>query len=160
MPASKTGDWKKAGILLKHLHLTTPILARQKLYDDGEKVLKRLQQHIDEQDLPWLPLKESTVRKKGNQIVYVETRYLRDNLSVRRISAGISGATVFIGASPWKRHKPSGLKFSELMAILEYGRRDGHIPPRPLIRPTYEEVKRMLSSSWAEWLADQVKGLM
>ena len=37
---------------------------------------------------------------------------------------------------------------SELMIWIEYG--TDRMPPRPLVRPTFEEVKDMLQKSWEE----------
>ena len=99
--------------------------------------------HIDAQDLGWTPLSEDTVRQKdGSETIYVDTSWLRDNLSVRRVKGG----TVFIGASPWKVHQPSGRKFSELMMFQEYG--TSTQPPRPLVRPTWEEVEPIIKENW------------
>ena len=137
------GDWKRAGIALKNLSTRITPLAQAQLYEDGELVLKRMVGHIDAQDLGWTPLSEDTIRQKdGSDTIYVETRWLRDNLSVRRVKGG----TVFVGASPWKTHKPSGRKFSELMMFQEYG--TSTQPPRPLVRPTWEEVEPIIKDNW------------
>ena len=48
------------------------------------------------------------------------------------------------------------LKFSDLMIWLEYG--TDKIPPRPLIRPTWEEIEPILKEHWKDLLDGLVKG--
>lgn len=159
MGAELVGEWKKAGVLLSRMPTVFPELGRRKLYADAEKILHKLQEHIDQQDLPWVPLSESTVHQKGNDRVFVESGYLRENLSVRRLPTSKSGEiAVFVGASPWKKHKPSGLKFSTLMLYLEYGTET--IPARPLMRPTMEEMRNELDQSWDLWLREALRMLL
>ena len=89
--------------------------------------------------------------KGGDTTIYVDTGTLRNGLVVRRIKSSVKGSTIFVGASPWKRHE-SGVKMSELMIWLEYG--TDKIPPRPLIAPTKEEVEGILHKSWKELMKD------
>lgn len=42
-------------------------------------------------------------------------------------------------------HKPSGLRYSELFNILEFGRRDKSIPARPVFRRTREEFEPIMA---------------
>ena len=82
------------------------------------------------QDLSWTPLSEHTIELKGgDSTIYVETGQLRSGLSVRRIKSSSTGSTIFVGASPWKRHN-GGMKLSDLLIWLEYG--TDKMPPRPL----------------------------
>ena len=143
MNVNLTGDWKKAGIVLKALEEKLPEHAQEKLYECGEMLLDALKGHIERQDLPWIP-------KKDGGLVYIDTGYLKDNLAIRKIKSSVKGSTIFVGASPWKTHKPSGLKMSDLMTILEYGRRDGRIPARPLIRPTWNEMEDKIKKEMAK----------
>lgn len=143
------GDWAKAGVILRTLATQLMPFARGKLDENGKLVLDTIQGHIDNQDLSWTPLAESTVKKKkGDSTIYVETGSLRDGLTVRKIKSSQDTIVLFIGASPWKRHKESGLKMSDLMIYLEYGTTDGKIPPRPLIEPSFEEVKSKIEKEW------------
>ena len=66
-----------------------------------------------------------------------------------------NGATLFVGASAWKR-TPDGVKFSDLMIWLEYG--TDKIPPRPLVEPTIEEVEDILKDHWKDLFESLVKG--
>ncbi len=149
-----TGDWKKAGVYLKSLSVKLyPAFAAQ-IDEDGKMVLEVLKGHIDSQDLNWTPLKERTiVLKGGDDTIYVDTGQLKDGLTVRRIKSKIKGSTIFIGASPWKRHK-KGMKMSDLMIWMEYG--TDKLPPRPLVQPTYDEVKDIIEKNWENKLKDIV----
>lgn len=146
------GDWKKAGVLLKKMSAGIFPFAEAQLLADGRLVLERMLEHIDNQDLNWTPLSEDTVRIKGSNQIYVDTGWLQSNLDVRRIKGALRGTKIFIGASPWKTHQPSGLKFSDLMIYLEYGTATS--PPRPLVRPTWEEVRPIIEDNWEQMLKD------
>lgn len=157
MRVSKFGDWTKAGIILQALSTKlTPAYSVQ-LQEDGDFILEKLRGHIDAQDLSWTPLSEKTIAlKNGDDTIYVETGYLRDNLKVRKVKSPSNGVTFFIGANAWDR-TPEGVKLSDLMIWLEYGTHKN--PARPLIRPTYEEVADTLKSNWTKLLNEIVKGL-
>ena len=151
-----TGDWNRAGLYLKNLAVKLKPAFEAQLYEDGEFVLKKMQGHIDSQDLPWTPLSEKTIALKGgDDTIYVETGQLRDGLTVRRIKSTVKGSTIFIGASPWKKHE-GGMKMSDLMIWLEYG--TDKIPPRPLIQPTIEEVEDILRDNWEDLMKELIKG--
>lgn len=151
---SKYGDWVRAGVVLKTLSVNIFPAFSAQLQEDGDLVLKTVQGHIDAQDLPWTPLSQKTIQlKNGNDTIYVETGWLRDNLEVRKVKSSSKDLTLFVGASAWKR-TPSGVKFSDLMIWLEYG--TTKMPPRPLIRPTWEEVEPILKKNWESILSDLI----
>lgn len=151
------GDWNKAGIYMRNLAVKLRPAFQAQLKDDGDFVLEKLKGHIDSQDLPWKPLAQRTIELKGgDDTIYVESGELYNGLSVRRIKSTSKGSTFFIGASPWKKHSGSGMKLDELMIWLEYG--TDKMPPRPLIRPTFEEVESILRSHWKELMQDIVEG--
>ena len=150
------GDWNKAGIYLRNLAVKLKPAFEVQLYEDGQFVLETMRGHIDNQDLSWTPLSERTIELKGgDDTIYVETGALRDGLVVRRIKSTVKGSTIFIGASPWKRHE-GGMKMSDLMIWLEYG--TDKIPPRPLVQPTIEEVEDILKKHWKELMKELIKG--
>lgn len=152
---SKFGDWTRAGVVLQGLSVNLFPAFKAQLEEDGNLILKTLLNHIDAQDLPWTPLSERTIELKGgDSTVYVETGYLKDNLQVRRVKSVANGVTLFIGASAWKR-TPEGVKLSDLMIWLEYG--TDKIPPRPLIRPTWNEVEPILKENWRALLQDLIE---
>lgn len=151
-----TGDWNKAGLHLQNLAVRLKPAFEAQLMEDGDFVLKTMQGHIDSQDLSWTPLAERTIELKGgDDTIYVETGVLRNGLSVRRIKSSVKGSTIFVGASPWKRHE-GGMKLSDLLIWLEYG--TDKIPPRPLVQPTIKEVEKILKDHWKNLFKDLVKG--
>lgn len=152
---SKFGDWTKAGIVLQGLSVNLLPAFKAQIEEDGELILKTLLDHIDAQDLPWTPLSQRTIELKGgDSTIFVETGFLKDNLQVRRVKSVANGITLFVGASAWKR-TPDGVKLSDLMIWLEYG--TDKIPPRPLIRPTWEEVEPILKDNWRSILQDLIE---
>lgn len=155
MSLTLTGDWNRAGVYMKNLAVKLKPSFEAQLYEDGQFVLEKMREHIDNQDLNWTPLAERTIELKGGDgTIYVETGALRDGLVVRRIKSTTKGSTIFVGASPWKRH-PSGMKMSDLMIWLEYG--TDKIPPRPLVEPTIEEVKDLLKTHWEDLMKELIK---
>ena len=105
----------------------------------GNLALEIMRGHIQRQSLPWAPLSEETVRIKGHGSVYVETGLLSNGLEVKKFGAG--GNEVFIGFSEGRAHE-SGLSFAQLMLYNEYG--TANSPARPLVRPSFEETKRLV----------------
>lgn len=151
-----TGDWNRAGVYMKNLAVKLKPAFEAQLYEDGEFVLEKMRDHIDNQDLNWTPLAERTIELKGgDDTIYVDTGELRDGLVVRRIKSSTKGSTIFVGASPWKRHK-KGMKMSDLMIWLEYG--TDKIPPRPLVEPTIKEVEDILKQNWVDLMKDLIEG--
>ena len=156
MKLEMTGDWNRAGLYMRNLAVKLKPAFEAQLWEDGQMVLEKMRGHIDSQDLSWTPLAERTVELKGgDDTIYVETGALKNGLTVRRIKSSVRGSTIFIGASPWKRHE-GGMKMSDLMIWLEYG--TDKIPPRPLVRPTIEEVEDIIKSHWKELFQELVKG--
>lgn len=140
MKFSTYGDWAKAGVVLRGLSKTGSIREsfKRTLKSDGEMIKDKLVNHIIMQDLGWKPLSPHTVILKGHSKIYLETYSLVRNLSVRPIKAPHNGYAVYIGAHPSSKNV-DGTKLSDVMKYLEYGTR--RIPARPLIRPTWNEVK-------------------
>ena len=156
MKLEMTGDWNRAGLYMRNLAVKLKPAFEAQLWEDGQMVLEKMRGHIDSQDLSWTPLAERTIELKGgDDTIYVETGALKNGLTVRRIKSSARGSTIFIGASPWKRHE-GGMKMSDLMVWLEYG--TDKIPPRPLVRPTIEEVEDIIKSHWKELFQELVKG--
>lgn len=152
-----TGDWNRAGLHLRNLAVKLCPAFQAQFEEDGNFVLDTMRGHIDSQDLSWTPLADHTIELKGgDNTIYVETGTLRNGLSVRRIKSTVKGSTIFVGASPWKRHAPSGAKLSDLLIWLEYG--TDKIPPRPLVEPTIKEVQDILRDHWRDLFQDLVKG--
>lgn len=147
---SKFGDWTRAGVVLQAINVNLFPMFKAQIEEDGELILEKIKGHIASQDLPWTPLSDRTIELKGgSDTIYVETGYLADNIKVRKVKSKKNGLTLFIGANAWDKHS-SGVKMSDLMIWLEYG--TDKIPPRPIIRPTYEEVESILHNNWSSLL--------
>lgn len=142
MSSRLEGDWDKASLMLMWLPGAVADMFHAKLYETGELVLERIKEHIDRQDLGWVKLAKRTIDEKGHDKAYIDTGEFKEGLTVRRLSNTPKKSTILIGASPWKTHTDSGLKYTDLMIYLEYGSPKHKIPARPLIRPTWEEVEK------------------
>lgn len=151
-----TGDWNRAGLYMQNLAVRLKPAFEAQMWSDGQFVLEKMRGHIDSQDLGWTPLSPHTIELKGgDSTILVETGALRNGLTVRRIKSSVSGSTFFIGASPWKHHE-GGMSMSQLMIWIEGG--TNKMPPRPLIKPTIEEVEDILKNHWVDLMKELVKG--
>jgi len=150
------GDWNKLISSLTSLKDGLGVAMHSKLDEDGELVLEVMKGHIRDQDLNWRPLANSTIKKKsGNDTIYVESGWVYDNLEALKVRSNSKRGTLFIGASRNKTH-PSGANFSSLLAWMEYGTEK--MPPRPLIRPSYLEAKKIVREDWYDVISDVMKG--
>lgn len=140
------GDWDKFQNKLTGMTKMGNFLD-SKLQFDSETVLSMMKNHILNQDLPWVSLSDSTVEHKKSSLIYLETKYLVDNLAIQKTSKGY-----FIGALNGTEHEPSGLEMSKLLKYLEFG--TDRIPPRPLVKPTYEEYKSKFYALWVAYLKE------
>lgn len=147
-----TGQWRECGITLQSLSNNVSKKMNEAIKEQGEMIKEVMVGHIDNQDLGWTPLSSDTIRIKGTDIIYVESGELKSELLVRGIKSSVNQSTVFVGANPWTSHKGSGMKSSDLLAKLEYG--TSKMPPRPLIRPTWEEVKPIVEKNLKACLGD------
>lgn len=153
---SKFGEWTKAGTVLQILNTKLVPDFQALLYDNGNLVLQKMKDHIDQQDLGWTPLSQYTVDQKGSSKIYVETGYLRNNLKVRKVKSPKNGLTIFIGANAWDKHPENGMSLSKLLIYLEYG--NSKMPPRPLVRPTWEEVQPLIKVACRNLIESRCKG--
>ncbi len=149
------GDWDK--LLNKMQKLTKYLVpqAKAKLYEDGKIVVEMLQSHIDNQDLPWPSLSEVTLKQKEIHDIYIETGELRDNFCVNEVRSSGNDVKYFVGVSPSKVHKESGLKYTELLMYMEYGTVTQ--PSRPIIAPTSKEVQTRFKKEWKDFLTKEMR---
>lgn len=154
---STYGDWAKAGIVLRGLSNSSHVLSvfKATVDKDGNMIKDRLIGHIDAQDLGWIPLSPHTVALKGSDKIYVETGTLRNGMKVRVIRAPSNGYSIYIGASAWASNS-DGKKLSQVMIWLEYG--TSKMPARPLIRPTWNEVKAQVKDHMRQTLISLMRG--
>lgn len=147
----KYGDWARAGTFLADLAPRSKKLSEEALRLQADKFKDKLEAHIDNQDIRWIPLAPSTLKKKvakPPEQMWFDTGTLRDNVEIRKIKSPEADTVIFVGFSPWRHHDEADMSMSHLANIIEYGW--GAIPPRPLIRPTFDEVE-------SEMYADVVK---
>lgn len=151
-----TRDWDKAVNFFNKIAIRLAPYFIAHLRENGEFVLEKMREHIDNQDLMWTPLSEKTVELKGGDTtILVETGELRNGLTVKRISTS-KGMSFFVGASDTQTHH-SGMSIADLMIWIEYG--TDKMPPRPLIKPTLEEVRKILTDTWKDKLIELVRGI-
>lgn len=156
MYLEQTGDWDRLNRVLKRLNTQLVPMAKARLYEDGTLALETLQGHIKSQDLPWDALSEITVQLKKDEKIFIETGELMNNLGIFKGKDTKTDCSYFIGASPTKVHKGSGLKYNELLMYLEYG--TIRQPARPLFNPTFQEIEKKVKKSWKDYLEDLVRG--
>lgn len=149
------GDWDKCKQVLTQLSRQLRPLCKAKLYEDGNLVVEKMQGHIDKQDLPWKALSEVTVQLKQDEKIYLETGYLRDNIGLIPVASKSNEEAIFIGVSPTQVHPVSGLKYNDIMMYMEYGTLTQ--PPRPLVRPTFDEVNTKLQKEWKDYFESLLK---
>ena len=150
---TKQGDWAKVRHIMGYkLPELVPYIT-EKIDEYGEIALEIIQGHIENQSLPWTPLSEETIRIKGHSKIYIETGVLSNGLEVKRIDNGKN--ELFIGFSNETTHE-SGLSYGQLMVMLEYG--TIHAPPRPLIRPSFDEVKRIITHDLIPLIDQYMRG--
>lgn len=152
----QTGDWDKLSHTLKRLNTQLMPTAKARLYEDGTYALETLQGHIKNQDLAWERLSEITLQLKQDERIYIETGELADSFGIFEGTDTKTGCSYFISASPYQIHRPSGLKYTELLMYLEYG--TVRQPARPLFSPTYDELKKQVKQSWKNYLKELVRG--
>lgn len=143
-----TGNWDGLNMTLRAINKRMTPHLRAKLYESGELVIDIIKSHMINQDLNWNPLSPETVRRKGSETIYIETGELFNSFEVRKLRSSKNSGSIFVGASPWKTHKESGLKYTDLMLYLEYGTED--IPARPLIAPSFEEAQKLIMEKWKD----------
>lgn len=151
---SKTGQWSLAEKTLNRLAVT--LFPEFQAYIDsaGELFLERVVGHIDAQDLSWTPLSQKTIEAKGGKsTILVETGFLRNNLKAMKVSSSSNTYDIFVGALNNVQH-PSGMSLSDLMIWIEYG--TDKMPPRPLVRPSWEEVKGVITKEAVDLLKSLV----
>lgn len=169
MSLQKYGDWARAGAFLADLAPRSKQKSEEFLRAQAEEFKKIVIGHIERQDLPWVALSKNTIRsKKANKTIhYVETGEFKDSMEVRKVKSSAKDVVIFAGFSPWATHTSGGtsIKMSAIMEMNEYGyaglSKSGKwygIPPRPLLRPSYDEAEKNFKADMYRLGKDLVKG--
>lgn len=99
----------------------------------ARKLIKIVKGHILSQDLPWAPLGERTIKKKGHDKIYIDTySYLQ------AIKFWQSQHSVHIGIPRNVVHPRTKIPIAEIAIWLELGTKK--IPKRPLWEPSIREM--------------------
>lgn len=149
-----SGDWERVSNVLNSLSTNLGENVQQALEETANEALTTIQGHIDSQDLGWSPLSSSTIKAKGHDNIYVETGELRNSFQVQQVSSGET--TSFRVGIPSGTQHSSGLPTSKVMEYMEYGTTKQ--PPRPLIRPSMQEVKPKFLRIVGGAIKDLVRG--
>lgn len=100
----------------------------------GVAVKQALQQHILNQDLPWAPLSDRTVRKKGHDTIYIETGRYVNSIETEVNSEGLEAAVSIFPTGKYS----DGTKVDKVAFDMEFG--TSRMPSRPLWRRVAEEM--------------------
>lgn len=92
---------------------------------------------VKDVDRGWSRFRKITEQFKGNGKSYVKVGYLDD------------------GGKGSQAHSAGGISTAELAAVHEFGTRDGHIPARPHVGPTFEQNR----DKYTDDLKTLVKGI-
>ena len=133
---------QRVGHMLYQMKNNYKIIGNKIVDSNSELFYNALMDTIKAQD--FTPLSPKYVQQK--RLLGLDTRILLatheyvSNIQVRRVN-GIKGKTArHVGVDSNTRHKPSGMKMSDLALIMEYGTADGRIPPRPHYGKAWEQV--------------------
>ncbi len=100
----------------------------------AEKLLKIIKGHIYNQDLGWVPLADSTQKRKGHDNAYIDTGLLNNSITILT-----RGTRVTVGI-PRNIQAKDGVYLADIASMMEYGA--GKMPARPLWGPSRDEMDR------------------
>lgn len=152
MQVTMYGDWERLEKALVTIDKHLVPMAHAKMYLDGEIVLQKLRGHIEAQDLGWAP--KRIIKRTPD--LWVDTGELSSGMRTLRIALNAHSYAVFIGFLDSRSHY-SGYTQAELAVLLEYG--VDKAPARPLIRPTWDELRGDILSTWKSFIVDFVRRL-
>ena len=149
---TRTGPWEMAHQTLLGLSKNLRPAFIAQIQDDGEFIVKALQDHIDRQDMPWKPLARRTIElKNGDSRIWIEHGVLRDSFRALEVSSKYT-ASIYVTA---EGNNDEGVPLERIVVWLEYGTRN--MPPRALFRPTAEEVAPLLKNHWRELMKELIR---
>jgi hypothetical protein len=139
-----TGDWNRAQTCFNKLSTQMRPAFVAQILSDGEFVVQKMKDYFDSNS--WAPNAPNTIRLKGHSKVGIETGGMRDSIAVRE-GGGVGDFSILVGPDP---------SYQQILIWFEGG--TTRQPPRPLIEPTFEEVKDVLKSNWKELMQRLVMG--
>lgn len=144
-----TGDWNRLANKLRSLPSDISQAKELGLQKAGNETVKTVKGHIERQDLGWSPLDESTIKQKGHSKILVETGTLASHIDVTEVSKD----SIFIGAK--NATYPNGEDVNDVLKYHEFGTETE--PPRPLVRPSFNEVKPKVKDMIKEEIINAIK---
>lgn len=141
MALKKIGDWDRVHRLTNSLTKEMLVAQKLSLIRFGLKAEALAKTHMSKQDLNWTPLSVKYLARK----VRSQSPRLSENILVATgsyfsaITTYVKRDTVYAGVRKEAKDK-DGNNIANIAAVHEYGSRTGHIPKRPLWKPTFREV--------------------
>lgn len=155
------GDWEKCGRWFTEKSKTMDKFGNAPMLECAEYFIRNLKENIENQSFSWAPLSAAYLQYKKEAglgtLTLIETRSYLEGLKVSTVEKTSNGYRVFAGADPDAIHDPSGLPMAYLGSIHEYGTRDGRIPARPHIRPTWERCRVECRNIWLRHFREYVR---
>lgn len=139
MNNSITGDWDKIQKFCKNFGKEFEKEGSKYIEEQSKMVKDTVQDKIRSGE-GMKALKPSTIAKKGSSKPLIETGTLLDSISI-----DIDGLSFVVRP---KGDNPSGLTNEQQAIYHEFGTE--RIPPRPFMRPSYEEVEPKLKEEIRE----------
>lgn len=139
MSNSITGDWDKIQKFCKNFGKDLEREGKKYISEQSKMVQQTVQDKIKSGE-GMKALKPSTIAKKGSNRPLIETGTLLDSISVE-----IKGLSFTVKPTG---DNPSGLTNEQQAIYHEFGTE--RIPPRPFMRPSYEEVEPKLKEEISE----------
>lgn len=144
-----TGDWNKLANKLTSLPSDIAQAKEQGLEKAGDETVKTIKGHLERQDLGWTPLDESTIKEKGHSKILIETGTLASSIKLTEVSKD----AIFIGANDTSY--PNGESVNDVLKYHEFGTETE--PPRPLVRPSFNEVQPKVKNMLKEEIINAIK---
>lgn len=139
MSNSITGDWDKIQKFCNSFGKDLEKEGKKYISEQSKMVQQTVQDKIKSGE-GMKALKPSTIAKKGSDRPLIETGTLLDSISVE-----INGLSFTVKPTG---DNPSGLTNEQQAIYHEFGTE--RIPPRPFMRPSYEEVEPKLKEEISE----------
>lgn len=135
----KLGNWSGVNKLKNSLKKLAGGSSKKTLENAHKKAYEIVTGHIDKQDLPWKPLKQSTVAAKSkngySSNILVRTHLYRDS-----IESGVKDNAAYVRVRP-SVTTDKGDSLVMIAAVHEFGSYAVGIPARPLWAPSKEEFE-------------------
>lgn len=153
MPAKRFGDWDKVkGRLCNNPGARLAKAIRQATIQNALLLVREIKRGIVSQapgDVPFAPLADSTIERKGSSKALIDTGFLLNSITQR-----ILADSAFVGLLRGTVNQ-KGEDMVNIGAIMEYGATIDMpngitivIPPRPFLHPTMEKHRKQVMENY------------